>query len=240
MDFWGGRPVKSNLTTLARHLGELGAWVRLHYVYPYPHVDELIPLMADGKILPYLDIPLQHASPRVLKAMKRPANAANMLERIRGWRRICPELTLRSTFIVGFPGETDGDFEMLLDFLREAEIDRAGCFEYSPVDGAPANELADSVPDILKRDRYELFMETQAEISAAKLARRIGTRTPMLIDDVAPDGTAVGRSFAESPEIDGVITVAGCGDLRVGEFVDVEVQHADEHDLVAVRALPRK
>ncbi len=238
-DFWGGRPVKTNLQTLARHLGELGVWVRMHYVYPYPHVDELIPLMAEGKILPYLDIPMQHASPRILKAMKRPADSANMLERIRRWREICPEIAIRSTFIVGFPGETERDFEELLDFLREAEIDRAGCFEYSPVEGAKANALENQIPETVKRDRFELFMETQAEISASRLSRRIGTQTTALIDEFLPDGSALGRSFAESPEIDGVITVSGGIGLRVGDLVQVRIEHADEHDLTATVVSPR-
>ncbi len=232
-DFWGGKPVKSHITSLAQHLGELGVWVRMHYVYPYPHVDELLPLMAEKKILPYLDIPFQHASPRILKAMKRPANTTRMAERIRKWRAMVPDLAIRSTFIVGFPGETDADFEMLLEFLHEAQIDRAGCFEYSPVDGAQANALENPVPDAVKRDRYQLFMETQAEISASRLAARIGTHTRMLVDHVEPDGSAVGRTYAEAPEIDGIVTVADCSSARVGDFLDVVIEHTDEHDLIA-------
>ncbi|MDX1251970.1 MAG: 30S ribosomal protein S12 methylthiotransferase RimO [Gammaproteobacteria bacterium] len=228
--FWSGRPLKTHLTALASALGELGAWVRLHYVYPYPHVDELIPLMAEGKILPYLDIPLQHASPRILKAMKRPANTENTLERLRHWRNICPDIAVRSTFIVGFPGETEEDFEQLLDFLHEAELDRVGCFAYSPVEGAAANALPDQVPEELKQERLERFMSAQAEISAAKLQRKIGKTLTVLVDEISPEG-AIARSYADAPEIDGLVYIENAAGLEVGEFAKVEIIDADEHDL---------
>lgn len=228
--FWNGRPLKTHLTALAGALGELGAWLRLHYVYPYPHVDELIPLMAEGKILPYLDIPLQHASPRILKAMKRPANTENTLERLRQWRNICPDIAVRSTFIVGFPGETEDDFEQLLDFLHEAELDRVGCFAYSPVEGATANALPDQVPEEIKEDRLERFMSAQAGISTAKLQRKIGKTLTVLVDEISPEG-ATARSYADAPEIDGLVYIEDATGLQVGEFAKVEIIDADEHDL---------
>jgi ribosomal protein S12 methylthiotransferase len=232
--FWKGRPLKTQLTALAGALGELGVWVRLHYVYPYPHVDELIPLMAEGKILPYLDVPLQHASPRLLKAMKRPANSGDTLERIRRWREICPELTLRSTFIVGFPGETEADFEQLLEFLEAAQLDRVGCFTYSPVEGATANRLPNPAPEAIKQERQERLMELQAEISAARLQRKIG-RTLEVLVDVIEDGQVIARSSADAPEIDGLVYIADDEELAVGEFAQVKVIETDEHDLYAVR-----
>ena len=231
-DFWGGRPLKTRFTELARALGELGVWVRLHYVYPYPHVDEVIPLMGEGGLLPYLDIPFQHASPRILKAMRRPAAAEDTLARIRSWRAHCPEITLRSTFIVGFPGETEGEFEELLHFLDEARLDRVGCFAYSPVDGAAANALPAPVPEEIKQDRLERFMQHQAAISAAKLQDRVGTRMKVLIDEV-DDGGVVARSTADAPEIDGVVFVKEAEDVHPGEFIDVVIYGADEHDLYA-------
>ncbi len=231
--FWGGRPVKTRLTELAGALGDLGAWVRLHYVYPYPHVNELIPLMAEGRVLPYLDVPLQHASPRVLKAMRRPANAENALRRIEGWRADCPELTLRSTFIVGFPGETEAEFEELLDFLRAARLDRVGAFAYSPVEGAAANALPGAVPEELKEERLERFMEVQAQISADRLQDKVGRRLRVLVDEVTGDGLALARSAGEAPEIDGVVVVEDGAALPVGEFAEVRVSAADAHDLYA-------
>lgn len=231
--FWQGRPIKTRITELARALGEFGIWVRLHYVYPYPHVDELIPLMAEGKLLPYLDIPLQHATPAMLKAMKRPANSENMLTRIKQWRQQCPEITLRSTFIVGFPGETEAHFQQLLDFLHEAQLDRVGCFMYSPVDGATANSLADHVPEEIQQERLERFMAVQAQISAAKLEKRIGQQIRVLIDE-QEDDFAIGRSSADAPEIDGVVHIQQAADLKVGEFTTVEVIGTDEHDLMAI------
>jgi ribosomal protein S12 methylthiotransferase len=207
-------------------------WVRLHYVYPYPHVDDVIPLMADGKILPYLDIPFQHASPRILKLMKRPGAVDKVLGRVRAWRAACPDLTLRSTFIVGFPGETEAEFEELLEFLREAELDRVGAFAYSPVDGAKANALPDPVPEELKHERLERFMEVQAEISAARLDRKIGTKQTVLVDEVDSDG-AIARSKADAPEIDGIVRIDDGQKLKPGQFAEVTVIHADEHDLIA-------
>ena len=221
--FVGGRPVKTRMVDLCRALGELGAWVRLHYVYPYPHVDEVIPLMAEGRILPYLDVPFQHASPRILKLMKRPASAEKVLERIRAWRTVCSELTIRSTFIVGFPGETDAEFSELLCFLEEAQLDRVGCFEYSPVDGAAANALPDPVADEVKRDRKAQFMKTQEAISAKKLQARIGRTIKVLVDE-----PGLGRSSADAPEIDGMVRFKGG---KAGEFRDVLINRADEHDL---------
>ena len=229
-DFWQGRPLKSNLQTLAETLAEFGIWVRLHYVYPYPHVDNLIPLMAEGKILPYLDIPLQHGSPSVLARMKRPAAAEKTLDRIKRWRDLCPDLTLRSTFIVGFPGETEAEFEELLAFIEAAEIDRAGCFKYSPVDGAAANELPDHVPEDLKEERWQTFMAAQQAISADKLQRKIGSTIEVLIDEVTPEG-AIGRSSADAPEIDGVVHLPGTVNLVPGDFVQGEVTAADAYDL---------
>jgi len=228
--FWGGRPVKTRLPDLARALGSLGVWVRLHYVYPYPHVDELIPLMSEGRLLPYLDVPFQHASPRILKLMKRPASGAGNLERVRAWRAVCPELTIRSTFIVGFPGETEEEFEELLAFLQAAELDRVGCFAYSPVAGAAANALPDPVPDALKEERRARFMAVQEHVSARRLARRVGTSVRVLIDAVEP-GRAIGRSAADAPEIDGVVHVERPGEAKPGDWLDVRVTRADAHDL---------
>jgi len=227
---WRGQTRRTRMTELAEALSELGAWVRLHYVYPYPHVDELIPLMADGKITPYLDMPLQHASPRILKAMKRPAGGEAVLGRIQWWRAACPDLTLRSTFIVGFPGETEDDFQQLLDFLEAAELDRVGCFTYSPVEGAPANSLGDPVPVSIAEERQARLMALQSEISARRLARRVGTTCTVLLDAVEGDA-AVGRSALEAPEVDGVIQLRGAAGRRPGEFVTVQIGEADEHDL---------
>lgn len=227
--FWKGRPLKTHSQQLAEALGELGVWTRLHYVYPYPHVDNLLPLMAEGKILPYLDIPFQHASPRILKDMRRPAHAEKVLERIHKWREQCPDIAIRSTFIVGFPGETEEDFETLLDFLEEAQLDRVGAFAYSPVEGAPANELANPVPEDLKEERLEQFMELQAEISAHKLSGLIGKTMQVLIDD-AGDDASLGRTYRDAPEIDGQVIIEGV-ELPIGEFVKVMITHADEHDL---------
>jgi len=231
-DFWKGRPLRTDLTTLARALGELPAWVRLHYVYPYPHVDELIPLMADGVILPYLDMPLQHGSPRVLKAMRRPAAAERVLERLDRWRDQCPELVLRSTFIVGFPGETDAEFEELLDFIRAARLDRVGCFTYSPVEGAPANALPDPVPEAVKEERLARFMDAQAEISREKLAARVGERLTVLVDRVEDD-EIIARSYADAPEIDGTVIIPGAWELDPGDFIEVRVTDSGDHDLWA-------
>ncbi|MEW5892371.1 MAG: 30S ribosomal protein S12 methylthiotransferase RimO [Pseudomonadota bacterium] len=228
--FWGGRPVKTRLLKLAQALGELGIWVRLHYVYPYPSVDDILPLMAEGKILPYLDIPFQHASARILKAMKRPAAAENTLRRIEKWREVCPELVIRSTFIVGFPGETEDDFDELLDFLQAAQLDRVGAFTYSPVAGAAANALPDPVDEDVKMDRLARLMDVQADISAEKLRRRRGQELTVLIDAVA-GGRAVGRSYADAPEIDGVVHIAQGAGLKVGDFVRVKVTRSDDYDL---------
>jgi ribosomal protein S12 methylthiotransferase len=230
--FWGGRPIRTRMTELAAALGELGAWVRLHYVYPYPHVDEVIPLMAEGKILPYLDVPFQHASPRILKAMKRPASSENNLARVRRWREICPDLTIRSTFIVGFPGETEAEFEELLGFLEEAQLDRVGCFAYSPVEGATANGLKDPVPEEVKEARRERFMTVQARISADRLKRKIGQTLTVLVDEI-DEGGAVARSAADAPEIDGLVHLPRSRKLKAGEFAQVLVEDADEHDLYA-------
>nr|WP_026154702.1 30S ribosomal protein S12 methylthiotransferase RimO [Thiolinea disciformis] len=229
--FWKGRPIKTHSQQLAEALGELGAWVRLHYVYPYPHVDNLLPLMADSKILPYLDIPFQHASPRILKDMRRPAHAEKVLERISKWREQVPDIAIRSTFIVGFPGETDEDFETLLDFLEEAQLDRVGAFAYSPVEGAPANDLPNAVPEELKQERLEQFMEFQAEISANKLGSLIGKTMKVLVDEAGDDVT-LARSHRDAPEIDGQVIIEGV-ELPVGEFATVRITHADEHDLWA-------
>jgi len=228
--FWQGRPLKTKMHSLCEALGEMGVWVRLHYVYPYPHVDDIIPLMAEGKILPYLDIPFQHASPKVLKAMKRPAHDSKTLERIRKWREICPELTIRSTFIVGFPGETEEDFQYLLDWLDAAQLDRVGAFKYSPVEGAKANELEGAVPEEVKEERLARFMEKQAGISAARLQAKIGQTIDVLIDEVDQEG-AIGRSKADAPEIDGMVYLNDETDLVPGQMVQVVVEHADEHDL---------
>jgi ribosomal protein S12 methylthiotransferase len=227
---WRGRSIDTRFIDLARELGELGAWVRLHYVYPYPHVDAVIPLMAAGKVLPYLDIPFQHASPAVLKRMRRPAHAENTLARIHGWRRECPDLTLRSTFIVGFPGESAADFELLLSWLDEAQLDRVGCFKYSPVEGAAANALDGAVPEEIKDERYARFMERAAAISAARLARRVGTRMRALVDRVEA-GIAIARTAGDAPEIDGVLRVKASAATRPGEFIEVEVTRADTYDL---------
>jgi ribosomal protein S12 methylthiotransferase len=233
--FWRGRPVRTRMTELASALSELGVWVRLHYVYPYPHVDQVIPLMADGKILPYLDVPLQHASPTVLKAMRRPAAVEDTLERIGRWREICPEIAIRSTFIVGFPGETEGDFVQLLEFLEQARLDRVGCFAYSPVEGAKANELPGAVPEEVKQERLDRFMELQAQISAEKLQAKIGNKLTVLVDAVDQQG-AVARSNADAPEIDGVVLIRDGQNLRVGEFVDVQITDANAYDLEAEMA----
>ena len=230
--FWQGRPVKTRMYELCDALGELGAWVRLHYVYPYPHVDDIIPLMAEKKILPYLDIPFQHASPSVLKNMKRPGQQEKTLERIKAWRNICPDITLRSTFIVGFPGETESDFEYLLDWLDEAQLDRVGCFEYSPVEGASANELPNAVPDEIKKERWERFMAKQQEISAERLQQKIGTVQEMIVDGIE-DGVAFGRTTADAPEIDGQIQLDSDYGLQPGHRLNVRVTDADEYDLWA-------
>ncbi|WP_150132061.1 30S ribosomal protein S12 methylthiotransferase RimO [Dokdonella koreensis] len=229
---WRGSPRRTRMTELCAALGELGAWVRLHYVYPYPHVDEVIPLMAEGRILPYLDIPLQHASPRILKLMKRPGAVDKVLQRIQAWRAACPDLTLRSTFIVGFPGETEAEFGELLDFIEAAQLDRVGCFAYSPVDGAKANDLPDPVPEAVKQERLERFMTMQARISAARLAAKVGRELDVIVDEVS-QGRAIARSSADAPEIDGVVHVHGAGGLRPGQFARVRVRAASEHDLEA-------
>ncbi len=228
--FWQGRPLKTRMYELCEALGEFGIWVRLHYVYPYPHVDDVIPLMAEKKILPYLDIPLQHGSPAVLKRMKRPAAAEKSLDRIRAWRQVCPDITLRSTFIVGYPGETEAEFQELLDFLKEARLDRVGCFQYSPVKGAAANDLPDHVPEAVKQERWERFMELQQQISAEKLQEKIGSTIEVLIDEVDEQG-AIGRSMGDAPEIDGKVYLDGASDLQPGDFVEGEVTGADDYDL---------
>ena len=231
-DFWNGQPVKTRMTELCQALSTLGVWVRLHYVYPYPHVDELIPLMAAGKILPYLDIPFQHASPKVLKAMKRPAFEDKTLARIKNWREICPELTIRSTFIVGFPGETEEDFQYLLNWLTEAQLDRVGCFQYSPVEGAPANDLdLDVVPDDVKQDRWDRFMAHQQAISTARLQLKVGREMDVLIDEVDDQG-AVARCYADAPEIDGSVFIASTA-VSPGDKVRVRIVDADEYDMWA-------
>jgi ribosomal protein S12 methylthiotransferase len=232
LDFWDGRPVKTRMKELCEALGSLGIWVRLHYVYPYKHVDEIIPLMADGRILPYLDVPFQHGSPRILKLMKRPAAAENTLERIHRWREICPDLAIRSTFIVGFPGETDEDFQVLLDFLEEAQLDRVGCFTYSPVEGARANAIEGAVPEPVKQERWNAFMETQAEISSARLRSKIGTIQEVLVDETNEHG-AIARSKADAPEIDGVVHIPDGQELMPGMLIEVEIDGADEYDLTA-------
>jgi ribosomal protein S12 methylthiotransferase len=232
--FVNGRPVKTRMTELVKELAELGVWVRLHYVYPYPHVDEIIPLMAEGKVLPYLDVPFQHAHPEVLKRMKRPASGEKNIERIRAWRELCPDITLRSTFIAGFPGETEQQFEYLLDFLREAELDRVGCFAYSPVAGATANELDGALPDEVREERRQRFMQVQEAISAKRLQRKVGKTLKVLIDEVNQDG-GVGRSMADAPEIDGVVYVAPPEKpwkrYKVGDVISVKISGADKHDL---------
>jgi len=233
--FWGGRPLKTRMTDLARAMTELGVWVRLHYVYPYPHVDEVIPLMAEGKLLPYLDVPFQHASPRVLKLMKRPADAEDNLARIRRWRELCPDIAIRSTFIVGFPGESEAEFEQLLAFLQEAQLDRVGCFAYSPVEGASANALPGSVPEKVKEERRARFMATQESISAARVRAKIGRTMTVLVDEVRSDVT-VARSAADAPEIDGLVYIEKGKRLRAGDFAQVRITRADTHDLFAVPA----
>jgi ribosomal protein S12 methylthiotransferase len=233
--FWGGRPLKTRMSELAKAIGELGVWVRLHYVYPYPHVDEVVPLMADGRLLPYLDVPFQHASPRILKLMKRPANAEDTLARIRRWREICPEITIRSTFIVGFPGETEAEFDQLLAFLDEAQLDRVGCFAYSPVEGAAANALPDPVPEDAKEERRARFMAAQERISAARLKPKIGRTMTVLVDRAGSNG-AVARSAADAPDIDGLVYVKDGKRLKPGEFAQVHITRADSHDLWAVPA----
>ena len=230
--FWGGKPLKSRMTELAAAMGDLGAWVRLHYVYPYPHVDEVIPLMAAGKILPYLDIPFQHASQRILKLMKRPASSENVLARIKQWREICPDLTLRSTFIVGFPSETEEEFEELLDFLEEAQLDRVGAFIYSPVDGAVANALPDHIAPEVQQERLARLMLLQEEISEQRLKRKIGRTMTVLVDEVNEEG-AIARSSADAPEIDGVVYIENGQQLNVGDFVEVKIIDSDTHDLWA-------
>ena len=230
--FAGGRPVRTRLKELCEALAEFGIWVRLHYVYPYPSVDDLIPLMAEGKILPYLDVPFQHANPRILKAMKRPASAENNLERIKAWRAVCPEITIRSTFIAGFPGETEAEFEELLEFIEEARLDRVGCFAYSPVDGAAANALPGAVPDAVREERRRRLMDVQEDISAELLAAKIGREITVLVDEVDDEGT-IARSPADAPEIDGLVFIDGHFDAEPGDFLQVRVVDADEHDLYA-------
>jgi ribosomal protein S12 methylthiotransferase len=240
---WKGRDVRTHMTDLAAALGELGAWVRLHYVYPYPHVDQVIPLMAEGKITPYLDIPFQHASPSVLRAMKRPANEAKVLDRIRNWRAICPDIAIRSSFVVGFPGETEADFQYLLDWLEEAQLDRVGAFRFEPVEGAAANALPDAVPEAVKEERYARIMERTAAISAAKLQAKIGRTLPVIIDEIGEadeDGSigATARSQADAPEIDGNVFLrdvqSSYPDMKPGDIIDVSIEDADEHDLYGV------
>ena len=236
LDFWNGQPVKTKFFDMCEALGQLGIWVRLHYVYPYPHVDAVIDLMAQGKILPYLDIPFQHASPRILKLMKRPAHSENTLERLKLWREKCPELVIRSTFVVGFPGETEEDFVMLLDWLKEAQLDRVGCFTYSPVEGATANDLPDHVAEEVKQERYERFMEVQQAISAAKLQKRIGQTMTVLVDDLDEEfPVAIARSYADAPEIDGNVFVEDIDKsmIKSGDLLEVEITDADEYDLFA-------
>jgi ribosomal protein S12 methylthiotransferase len=231
---WKGGEVRAHMTDLARELGKLGAWVRLHYVYPYPHVDNIIPLMAEGLVLPYLDIPFQHAAPSVLKAMKRPANEAKVLERVKSWRAICPDMTIRSTFVVGFPGETEADFQYLLDWLDEAQLDRVGAFRFEPVQGAAANALPDPVPEEVKEERYARIMEKTAAISAAKLQAKIGRTLDVIIDVVDEEGGATGRSKADAPEIDGEVHLRDAGGVKQGDIVEVRIEDADEHDLFGV------
>lgn len=229
-DFWQGRPLKSNLENLASALGELGIWIRLHYVYPYPHVDTLIPMMAAGKLLPYIDMPLQHGAPSVLARMKRPAATEKTLDRIAQWRDQCPELTIRSTFIVGYPGETEAEFEALLGFIDAAQLDRVGCFQYSAVEGAAANELPNPVPEAIKQARWEQFMALQQEISARKLRQKVGSTQSILIDTVTEDGS-IGRTRADAPEIDGVVHLPGITEFRPGDLVEAEITSADDYDL---------
>ncbi|MDG1225279.1 MAG: 30S ribosomal protein S12 methylthiotransferase RimO [Burkholderiales bacterium] len=233
-DFWNGKPVRTRLLELSKELGKLGAWVRLHYVYPYPHVDDLIPLMNENIILPYLDIPFQHASHRILKLMKRPANAENVLSRIQNWRSICPDLAIRSTFIVGFPGETEREFQELLEFLTEADLDRVGCFKYSAVDGATANDLGQApVPEEVKKDREERLMEHQNRISANRLKKQIGTTQTVIIDDIQSDHVAIGRTQHNAPEIDGTVIIKNAPRLQPGDIVKTIITDSDDHDLFA-------
>jgi ribosomal protein S12 methylthiotransferase len=234
--FWQGRPLKTCMVELARALGQLGVWVRLHYVYPYPHVDGLIPLMADGKILPYMDVPFQHASSRILKLMKRPASGEDNLARIRKWRAICPELVIRSTFIVGFPGETEDDFDKLLEFLQEARLDRVGCFTYSAVDGARANDLPHAVPEEVKEERKARLMQLQERISTECLKQKVGKLLTVLVDEVNIEG-AVGRGFADAPEIDGLVYIDNARNLQPGQFATVKVTHSGSHDVRGTIAL---
>lgn len=235
--FWNGRPIRTHMTELSKALGELGVWVRLHYVYPYPHVDDVIPLMAEGAILPYLDVPFQHSSQRILKAMKRPASSENNLERIKAWRKICPEITIRSTFIAGFPGETEDDFKMLLDFLEEAQLDRVGCFAYSAVDGAKANALDKQVPEEIKQERLSRFMAVQERISAAKVAAKVGSSQTVLVDEITEDDNgsviAIARTKGDAPEIDGIVYLQDADGIQPGDFVDVKIVDANGHDLIA-------
>jgi ribosomal protein S12 methylthiotransferase len=235
-DTWRDQTYRTKFYDLCQALGELGIWVRLHYVYPYPHVDEIIPLMAEGKLLPYLDIPFQHSNARILKAMKRPAATQNNLERIKAWRKICPDLTIRSTFIVGFPGETEEEFQELLDFLEQAQLDRVGCFKYSPVKGAKANDIADAIPEDIKEDRLKRFMQTQEKISAKRLQRYIGKTIKVLIDAVDEEG-AIGRSAADAPEIDGLVFIENGHDLRPGEFAHITVNDTSDHDLFGTTSI---
>lgn len=228
--FWNGQPIKMSIFNLCEQLANLGIWIRLHYVYPYPDVDKVIPLMAAGKILPYLDIPLQHASSKILKLMKRPGSVEKTLERIKNWREICPNLTLRSTFIVGFPGETEEDFQELLDFLQHAKLDRVGCFKYSPVEGAAANQLPDQVPEDIKEDRFHRLMQLQQRISKQRLQEKIGTIQPVIIDEIDEEG-AIGRSIADAPDIDGVVYLNGENQLKQGDIVYVKIEHTDEYDM---------
>jgi ribosomal protein S12 methylthiotransferase len=230
--FWGGRPLQTRLLDLVNALGELEAWVRLHYIYPYPNVDDLLPLMRSERVLPYLDIPLQHSNADILRRMRRPAAAEKMLDRIKGWRDLCPDITLRSTFIVGFPGETEAEFEELLEFLQLAQLDRVGGFAYSPVTGADANDLPGQIPEETKQQRLARFMELQAEISAARLAHKIGSRMVVLVDEVG-ESSLIARSAADAPEVDGKVIVDGAWDLQAGDFIEVDITGADEHDLFA-------
>ena len=233
---WHGREVRAHMTDLARELGSLGAWVRLHYVYPYPHVDQVIPLMAEGLVTPYLDIPFQHAAPSVLRAMKRPANEAKVLTRIHNWRKICPDIAIRSTFVVGFPGETEADFQYLMDWLSEAQLDRVGAFRFEPVEGAAANDLPDPVPEAVKEERYARLMALTARISAEKLAAKVGRTLDVIIDEIDEDGGATGRSQADAPEIDGNVFLRDSGGLTQGDIVPVLIEDADDHDLFGVPA----
>lgn len=232
--FYNGEPIKTSMVSLCEQLAGLGIWTRLHYVYPYPHVDDVIPLMAEGKVLPYLDIPLQHASPRILKMMKRPGAVERTLERIKRWREICPDLTLRSTFIVGFPGETEEDFQILLDFLKQARLDRVGCFKFSPIEGAAANDLAYPVPEEVKEERFHRFMQLQQQISTERLAEKVGREILVIIDEVDAEG-AIGRSMADAPEIDGAVYLNGETGLKPGDIIRAKVEHSDEYDLWASR-----